>query len=518
MSERIVIELSEDIVDGMDDKEIEIVKLQKMMVKELTRERDSLANRLAVLVEQSSKHEIEALEYESQLDSLTARIGSLIDENHRLEDKAEDSINIAAFDELQAKHDEVTIKLDVNKKTLAQVLKTSHELERKLADAQFRLGTATQSRDEYLAELTAVKNDNVFLKDRHESNESELAAANKLIKELELDVSGFHARIDNACKAAVKQYKDTHQQSNVESKADNQQVLELKRQLKDEKAITATLTERIETTAYYLSELQIICADKDAAEEASQKMLAPLMKSLADLGTQNMKYEKYGKECSELVASIHADNVALKRDNLYLSQLMDFFGGQRIYTSPKGVTVFMLHNNFKECVEVPKCYADADTPDPAYPVFWVVHPNALGHMIMLNKSRDALLLPANLPKKYLISNGLHQEIFDAIKSVPLSKYIKALDDATEVSKKISLNAEYLDYDFAKPFERAEFIKKCIKHKCLDPEKLKDMEDNFMTLNALTSTYNIKQKAIQTRTARIMNGNKTTKKRKARKRK
>lgn len=517
MSERIVIELSEDIVDGMDDKEVEIIKLQKMMVKELTRERDSLLNQLSVLVEQSSKHEVEALELESQLDSLTDRIGSLIDDNHRLEDKVESSINIAAFDELQAKHDEVTIKLDVNKKTLAQVIKTSHELERKLADAQFRLGTVTQSRDEYLTELTAVKNDNLFLKDRHESNESELATANKLIKELELDVSGFHARIDNACKAAVKQYKDTHQQSNVESKADNQQILELKRQLRDEKAITATLTERIETTAYHLSELQMICDDKDAVFAAGQEVIAPLQQSLEDLEAKNLKYEKYGKECSELVASIHSENVTLRRDNLYLSQLMDFFGGKRIYISPKGVTVFMLHNNFKESVEIPKCYIDADTPDPAYPVFWVIHPNALGHMIMINKSHDSILLPDGLPKKYLISTGLHQEILTAIKSVSISKYIEALDVATEVSKKISLAAEYLDYDFAKTFERAEFIKKCIEHKCLDPEKLNGMVENFSMLNTLSLRYRNKQKAVQARAARLMSP-KTTKQRKTRKRK
>lgn len=502
MSERVIIELSEDIVNAMTDKEVEIIKLQKMMIKDLTHECNSYKNQLTTLIDSSSKHEIEVIELETQLDDLTARIADLIDKNNKLEDIHEDSVRSEEFHSLQSKYDQAAVTLEVNKATLKATLKTSHELERKLTDAQFKLGTLKHEHQDLTDSHKSISADNHFLTTQFKKEHEELVTANKLIAELKNDVSGFPIRMDNACKAAVKQYIDTHkEQSKVYIDKSDDQLKQSKKEIEQLNAELRTKNDEITSlnNCLALKDKDILDLEDmiNIIEQKNEKSVGVYQQ----LEEQNKAQLKYCRDASELIASIHADNVKLQRDVVYLQQMFDFFGGKKVYTSESGITVFMLHNDFRECVSVPDWYEDKDTPNPLYPVFWVVHPNGMGHMVMIDKLKEHLLLPADLPKKYLVKNSEHTAIFEAIKKISLAEYVNALHVVTEISKKVAINAEYLDYNFAKTFDRSEFVRKCIIHGCLEKDKIKAMEEGFLLLNTLSTNYRNKQKAIKQRKLR-----------------
>ncbi|WP_318491864.1 hypothetical protein [Photobacterium leiognathi] len=495
-NQSITIELPDSAIDKIDDNEIEIVKLQQSLLKDVTAERDRLARQVNTLVEQASQHEIEVISYETQLDSLTGRIGELIDAQMALESRVSDSINLDKYKQLEAQFDDVALKLDVNKKTLANVIATNRELERRMADTSFKAGVANSDKSDLEEELTKLKKDHAYLVQQHKTANHVITDYKKQIRDLELDVKGFPVRMENACKAAVKQFQDSHQhQLQASSRGDKDHIVNLERSLNEERSKALELNQQVDALNEQLSTMSDDFKECMDLVQLSHENVNAMEAQYKRMKGENEKHKSYGKQCVELVASMQSDHVREQRDNIYLGHILEYFGGKALYADPDGTTVFMISSDLSAKVSVVGDGTPAETPHPKYPLFWVAHQNGLGHMAMISIDEQNLILPENLAKKYLVNTKHWDGILNAIRGNTLQEYQRALDEATTVAQNLSKQAEYFDYDFAQTFDRAKFIKAGFDCGAWNQEKLKSMEDDFYMLNTLAKRYRVRHKTV-----------------------
>lgn len=494
-SELISIAFPKNAIDELRNDDVEVLKLQDHCIKTLNSDYRELETKYSFLVEQLANVNLELAESEVQCDALTERIATLVDANTELKAKIETTVDAGELEALMVENQRNVALIDMNKTALKKITKECRDHERHIADLNYRLGISERERLE-LSEQSA-KNATTYstMKADFDGLTADLSITKKNLLVAQAEIDGFPRRLDNACAAAVAKYRESLAQPVFAATSTPSPIIVSNDECERLKSEVASLKDEVSELSRLndlLTESNALFVEAQAGVDEQSKTMSRLSSNIVK---DNTECERYGKECAKQVGVIQAENILLSKENVFLSEVNQYLGGRRIISCADGTTVFMLPNDFSECLKLDPNVSDEANPHPDYPLFWAILPNGVGHMFSLSKNMDNLLLPINMDSSYLISDENRDEILEAIKKMPVAKYREQFNRDDRRSMLIAQNIEWIDEAFSRPsIKIADFIRESVNRNLVSQELADKINADFKMIQNLSSRHAILRKA------------------------
>lgn len=465
--------------------EVEQLLLQQSIIDELQQEKKTLEIQKEALRKQGADMDMELYARQARIEHLE---GELDAARKTLTEKAD--ISADEVDKLRAKITELEALLDSALYSKNQAIARNNDQERKLTAVQFQHDQVQKLLDEKRLAVNRYHAENAAQAAELDTLRCESADNQKYIKRLEDELAGVPVRIDNAVATALA----------GRSEVNHGEVTALR----DEVARLAG--ELIQMTEQ---------RDRLEAENASIHQQNAELIEIAKLGNQAVdtaferwekerskhdRYKREAKEIIELVAGQHQELAKFKKDCLILAKAVECLQGGKIYHGDDGTMVFMLHNDIYTKVDQlgQQDGDDNAAPHPDYPLCWAVKPNGTGHLLMLSKSMENLVFPGKLDGDCLMDASHNDAVEEAIKSRPTMPEVEeAFQKSMETIGNVSVNAELLDYDFAKTHETVELIQAMIKAGW-SAEELEERKQGIALLQSLNAQYRSRRSGLEMR--------------------
>lgn len=493
-----------------DEPKIQMALLQQSIIDQYQVDLAQAEARLQIAQERCYKLEMEFVTASGRAEQLA---GELDEARQALEQQGD--ISASELKELNDKVLRLEAEVELAEQTRQQAIQRNYDQERKLEALQYQKDTVQRLFDEQRHGLARLKKEHSELSGEHELLSTEMKDARKYIHQLEQELAGVPSRIENAVATALANHRE----------GDGQEVARLNTAINEKQQEIERLTAEVDQLVADKTEVEnelntrtIQCNDALQLAQLAQENVHAMEGQYNLMKDRLVKYEGMAKQAAEMVAFTQEQLVQARRSSVYLTQLVKYLEGGSIYSHEDGTVVFGYHRDMSDATRSTGDGSPDLTPHDDYPLYWVVNPDGVGHMVMLAASEDALLFPEQVDDSVLVGQEHKDGIVEAIKSRPkLSEQQNAMHEEMARAQGIMYSAELLDFNFADTYDRIKFIKALIAGG-QSQQEIDEMDKGFDQVIRLSQRYRSRQKQKDLQERKSQKPSRSTGRKKPKKRK
>ncbi|WP_413113377.1 hypothetical protein [Thaumasiovibrio sp. DFM-14] len=436
---------SEALSKVANPDELELLSLQQHIIDDLQLKISGMMSR-ATAITAISNAEQESQSLSIQLKEALAYIELLCSKQEQ--GRSDSAAANQEIEDLKQQVEIAQLSIDGLKEQLSKQSQQSHDARADLATSQVlandfeskfhvamdKVGKRNRKISELEAELYQYKNT--------------VTSTNKALRQAQEELAGVESRIANAVSAERARMQERF---DAELRAEKE-----KGQAAGNKVASIVEHESRQRISSLERELEL---QKDSYDDLTATLLScesyqnALNSYDLTLATVRKKFEAKHKEIEAHTADLEAQLTQAKRENIYLSAVLDFYCTNVVWSHEDGTYVFVLmHSN-----KAPYRTGWESEAHRNYPICVVMNPNNTAHKIAIHEESNALMVPVNEDEVCCFNHKHGKAIQAAMMAMPTKEYNDAVGASVKRNRLIAHNAEHLDINWSQTLKTGRFL-------------------------------------------------------------